>query len=72
MPTDAMTLLPWLMLALLGLAALAAWLRRKRSFQSHLPQHLASGLGGKPDGRRDQPNTCCARHSVSDQLAATG
>jgi hypothetical protein len=33
MPTDAVTLLPWLMLALLGLAALAAWLAPPQGIQ---------------------------------------
>jgi MYXO-CTERM domain-containing protein len=50
MPTDAVTLLPWLMLALLGLAALAAWLRR-RNGSSNLPEEVV--VGNPPPAQPD-------------------
>lgn len=46
MPPDAVTLLPWLMLALLGLAALAAWLHR-RNGSSNVPEEVVVEVGNR-------------------------
>ena len=46
MPTDAVPLLPWLLLAVLGLAALAAWLRR-RNGSSNLPEEVVVEVGNR-------------------------